>query len=194
MYFGMRCGAKHVPGMNQHRRAFVRAMMQEGHDARIVEIFLANVIADLHSQMSGAHAPAQFLARRVNILQRNLAQRFQPALALRAQFQRRIVEQARAIQRVLHGTIVREQHRSGRENLHLDAVPVHFVEPHFGIPARRIDLAEESIAHHDVRFPGLGVLDPRPVGSAVARRQIRPGAREEMIVDVDDWHVHCLPG
>ena len=180
--------------MNQHRRAFVRAMMQESHDSRIIEILLANMISDLHSQMSGTHAPAQFLARRVNILQRNLTQRFQPALALRTQFQRSIVEQARTIQRVLHGALVREQHRRGRDHLRLDAVPVHFVEPHFRIPARRIDLAEESVAHHDVGFPGLSVLDPRPVGSAVARGQIGPGARKEMIMDVDDWHVHCLPG
>ncbi len=108
MYFGMRCGAKHVPGMNQHRRAFVRAVMQEGHDAGIIEILLANVIADLHSEMSRSHAAAQFLARRVNILQRNLAQRFQPALALRAQLQRSVIEQTRAIQRVLRRTLVCE--------------------------------------------------------------------------------------
>jgi len=50
------------------------------------------------------------------------------------------------------------------------------------------------IAHHDLRLPRFGVLDPRPVRSAVAGRQIGPGARKEMIMNIDDWHVHCLPG
>src|SRR5258708_4475441 len=90
---------------------------------------------------------------------------------------------------MLYRALVREQYGRGREHLHLDSVPVHFVEPHLGIPAGRINLAEESIAHHDLRLAGLGVLDPRPVGGAVARRQVRPGVRKEMIMDVDDWHL-----
>ena len=37
--------------MHQDRHAFVRAVMQERHDPRIIQIRLANVIADLHAQM-----------------------------------------------------------------------------------------------------------------------------------------------
>ena len=65
---------QHVPGMNQHRRALIRAVMQKGHNARIIKIVLSNVITDLHAEMAGANASAQFFTRRVDILQRNLAQ------------------------------------------------------------------------------------------------------------------------
>jgi hypothetical protein len=58
--------------MNQHSRAFISAMMQKGHDSRIVEILFANVISDLNAEMSGAHAPGQFLAGGVDILQGHL--------------------------------------------------------------------------------------------------------------------------
>ena len=42
--------------MNQHSRTFIRTMMQERYNSGIVEIFLANVISDLHSKMARAHA------------------------------------------------------------------------------------------------------------------------------------------
>src|SRR5207302_1928114 len=90
---------------------------------------------------------------------------------------------------MLHCPLVREQHRSGREHLHLDAIPIHFAEPHSGVPACGLNLAEKSIAHHDLRLARFGVIDPRPMWSTVARRQIGPSAREEMIMDVDDWHL-----
>jgi len=56
---------QHLPWMDQHRRAFVGAVMQECHDARIVKILFADVVADLHSKMARAHAPAQLLTRRI---------------------------------------------------------------------------------------------------------------------------------
>src|SRR4029077_16924109 len=40
--------AQHVPGMNQHSSAFIGTVMQEGHDAGIVQIFLADMASDLH--------------------------------------------------------------------------------------------------------------------------------------------------
>ena len=39
---------QHVPGMHQHGRAFIGAVLQKSHDAGIVEILVANMIADLH--------------------------------------------------------------------------------------------------------------------------------------------------
>src|ERR1700721_4614272 len=106
---------QHVPGMNQHGRAFLRAVMQEGHDPWIIEIFVSHVIADLHAKMASTHASAQFLARSVNILQRNLAKRLQPLLPLRAKFQGRIIEKLCTIQRVLYRALEGEHTGGGRE-------------------------------------------------------------------------------
>src|SRR5256885_12704976 len=76
--------AKHVPGMHEHRCALIGAMVQKGDDAGIVEILLADMIANLHAEVSRAYAPAQLLAGCINVLQRNLAERFETTLALRA--------------------------------------------------------------------------------------------------------------
>ena len=42
--------------MHEHGRALIGTVMEESHDAGIVEIFLSNMIADLHAEMAGAHA------------------------------------------------------------------------------------------------------------------------------------------
>ena len=59
--------------MNEHGGAFVRAMMQEREDSFIVEIFFADMIADLHAEVSGAHGTRQLFAGGVDVLQWNLA-------------------------------------------------------------------------------------------------------------------------
>ena len=50
-------------------------------------------------------------------------------------------------------------------------------------------VAEKTATHHDVCLPGFGVLDPGPVSGPVARRQVGPRPRKEMVVDVDDRHL-----
>src|SRR2546423_3006441 len=75
---------QHVPRMHQHGGALISTMVQESHDSGIVEIFFSYVITDLHSKMARAHTAAEFFARSVNILQRNLAQGFQPAFSASA--------------------------------------------------------------------------------------------------------------
>ena len=82
--FGHAWRSQHVPRVHQHCRAFRRTMAQKSQNSRIVQIFIANVIADLHSNMPGAHAAAQFRARCVDILQRNLTKSFQPSFPLSA--------------------------------------------------------------------------------------------------------------
>src|SRR5579871_306173 len=51
--------AQHVPGMHQHRRAFVGTVMKEGDDAGIVKILFPDMIADLHAEMTRAHAAGE---------------------------------------------------------------------------------------------------------------------------------------
>ena len=61
-------GRHHVPGMHQHRRAFIGTVMQKGDNAGIVEILCSHMVADLHTDMSGLHASRNFCARRVDVL------------------------------------------------------------------------------------------------------------------------------
>ena len=68
MYFGMRSRAKHLPRVDEHGRALVRAVLQKSYNPGIIEILVPNVITDLYSEVPGAHAPAQFFAGRINIL------------------------------------------------------------------------------------------------------------------------------
>src|SRR5712692_4408972 len=103
--------------MHEYRRAFIGAVAEEGHNAGIVQIPASNMVADLHPDVSSSHASAELFACCVSILQGHLTKRFQPALSFGAKFKRRIVEQLRAIERVLHRPLIREQHRSSRDNL-----------------------------------------------------------------------------
>src|SRR5271155_3451824 len=58
--FGHALRGHHVPGMNEYGRALVGTMVEERDDAGIVEIFVTDVIADLHAEMAGAHAAGEF--------------------------------------------------------------------------------------------------------------------------------------
>src|SRR5271170_6792852 len=58
--FGHALRGHHVPGMNEDSGALVGAMVKKRDDSRIVEIFVAHVIADLHTEMAGAHAAGEF--------------------------------------------------------------------------------------------------------------------------------------
>src|SRR5580658_2496555 len=124
--------------------------------------------------MSGLHATAEFLTGRVNILQRHLAKGFQPALSPATKVKCSIVEELRAIKCMFHRTLIRKQYWRGRDDLQVNSITVHFPEPNLRIPTRRINMTEESISHHNVGLPRLGVLDPRPVRRAIACRQVRP--------------------
>src|SRR5258708_1656540 len=176
--------------MDQDRSAFIRTMMKEGHHARIIQVLFRNVTSDLHSEMSGAHAAVQFFALCVNILPRPLAQRFQPAFPVAAKFERRIVKQLCRFQRMFQRTLIREQHRCRRDHLQVDAIAVHFLKSYLWVPASRINMAKEAIAHHDVRLACLCVLDPRPVWRAEALSEVRPGTGKEMVVY--DYRLHFI--
>jgi hypothetical protein len=78
--------------MNEDRGSFRVAMLQEFQDAGIVEIFLSDVIADLDAEVSVAHAAGELLAGCVDILQGNLAERFQPAFRALAHFKGNVIE------------------------------------------------------------------------------------------------------
>src|SRR5580698_6574064 len=63
---------EHIPGMNENGSTFISAVLEEGNNARVVEIFVGNMVSDLHAKMPSAHAAGQLLAGRVDILKGNL--------------------------------------------------------------------------------------------------------------------------
>ena len=174
--------------MNEHGGALISAMVEERYDSWVIEIFIANMIADLHAEMSGAHAASEFGAGGVNILQRNLAERAKSSFAASTDFERRIIKHAGTIQRVLRFAVVGKKNGRSGNNLMIYVVTIHLLEADIRIPARRGDLPKHAIADHDRGFAGLGVLDLRPIGCAEARSEVRPRFREEVSVNVGNWH------
>jgi hypothetical protein len=168
--------------------------MQKGHNARIIEIFFSDVISNLHAEMTRTFASAQLFARRIYILKGNLAERLEASLTVRTQFERRIVEEPGTIERVFYRTVVRKQHWSRRHHLYVNSIALHFLQAYFRIPARRIDFPEKAVTDHDVGLTSFGVFDPWPIERAVTFDEIRPCAREKVIVNIDDRHSYCLPG
>jgi hypothetical protein len=94
--------------MNEYCRTGIRAVMEKSLNPRIIEIFLPDVIANLHAQMPSLHAASEFFARRIDILQRHLAKGFQSTFSPAAEFECRIVKQSRAIECVFHRAIIGE--------------------------------------------------------------------------------------
>jgi hypothetical protein len=174
--------------VNEDGGALIGAMVEEGEDSRVIEIFVTDVVANLHAQMAGAHAAGEFGAGRVNILQRDLAESAQPSFAASAELERCVVKQASAIERVLRFAIVGKKNRRGGNDLLIHTVAIHLFQADIHVPARRSDFPENAIANHDHGFAGPGVLDARPIGRAKARREVRPGFREKVSVNVGDWH------
>lgn len=59
--------------MNEHCRVLGCAVVEKGDDRFVVQIRRPDVVSDLHADVTGAHAARQFVARKVRILERNLA-------------------------------------------------------------------------------------------------------------------------
>jgi hypothetical protein len=85
---------------------------------------------------------------------------------------------------------VGEKNRSGGNDLQIDAIAIHFFQTHVHVPASRRDMPEDAVADHDVGFARLGVFDPRPIGRAKPRGQVRPGLREKVSMNV--YHPHIV--
>jgi len=78
--------------MHQNGGAFIGTVLEKREDARIIEIFFADVIADLNAEVTRSPAATQFLASGVDVLQRDLAQRPQSAFPLITHLERNVIE------------------------------------------------------------------------------------------------------
>jgi hypothetical protein len=149
-------------------------MMQEREEAFIVEVFITDVIADLHAQVSGAHRTRQLFAGGVDVLQWNLAQRPQSSFSTAAHFERNIVEHARAIQCMLRLAAIGEENRGRADHLEIDAITVHVFETDVCVPAGRGNPPEWAVAKHDHCFAWSRMFDPGPIRCAETGGQVRP--------------------
>ncbi len=71
------------------------------------------------------------------------------------------------------------------------SVAIHLLETHADVPASRSDTPKFAFPQHDHGLAGSGVLDAWPIGRAESRRQVRPGLRKKVSVNIGDWHF-CL--
>lgn len=176
--------AHHVPRVHQYGNAFVGAVDEEGDQAFVVEVAVAEVVADLHADMASSLGARGFAAGRVDILQRHLGQRLEPRGAVRAEFQRVVVHALRPGHRDVCRIAVAEHHGRGAHELDVDAAAVHFLDAARGVPQRGVDRAEWLVAGHDHgRVRAIGLQPGR--GDGVKRRGLLAGdGREEVAVDI----------
>ena len=78
--------------MDENGRSYIGTVMEKSHNTGIVEILRSNVIANLYAEMPAQHAAAEFLAGRVNVLQRYLAEGLQSAFPPATKIERSVVE------------------------------------------------------------------------------------------------------
>ena len=170
-----------VPRVDEHRRAHRRAVLEERDDALVVEVAVADVVADLDARVSGGQAPVQLRAGGVGVLQGNLAERDEPLRRTGTDLQGEVVEDPGDLRGVRPAVLVAEEHRRRRHHLLGDPVGVHVRDPHGRVPAVALDPAELPRAHHDHRVP-FGV-DPQP--GRVGPGQLRPASGNVVAVHVD---------
>ena len=178
--------AEHVPRVHEDRGTERGAMGEERDEAIVVEVTVTDVVADLHALHPVGEAALELLARQVGVLQRDLADRHEPAVAGRAQLEEGVVEDAGALHRLLGGATVGEQHRRRRHHLDVDAVAIHVGKAHRRVPAGRRHRTELPVADHDGGPVGAVAPHPRPVRRAEALVEVGPGLREEVGVEIDD--------
>ena len=146
--------AKHVPRMNQHRRANIRAMGKKAQQGLVIQVFVAHMIADLRAHMAVFHATRHLSASQVDVLQRHLAQRLQTGGMRRTHFQSQIIKPPGRGVGLGGGFQITEQDRRGAQNLHIHIIAIQFLHPAAGGPERVIDRAKFLVAQHDVAAPG----------------------------------------
>src|SRR5690242_12488896 len=97
--------------MDEHWHTEASAVLKEGDDAGVVEIPVADMIADLDAAMTAGEAAFDFRTRCVRILQRNLAERPQPVRLRCTDLERQIIEDARDAGRFIPVVRVGEKRR-----------------------------------------------------------------------------------
>ncbi len=151
----------------------------------VVEIARPHVVADLHAVVARGLRAARLAAGRIDVLQRHLRQGLEALRRVLHELQRAVVHALAPRQRALDRIRVAEHHRRRADDLDVDAVAVHVLEPRGRVPQRRLDRTERLVALHDLAG-AVGVLrQPRRVDRVERRGFLPRDRREEVGVHVD---------
>ena len=100
-------------------------MLKEGDNTGVIEIPVADMVADLDAAMTASKAAFDLRTRCVCVLQRNLAERPQPIRLRCTDLERQIIEDASDAGRLIPGVRVGKKGRGRRHRLDRNAVLVH---------------------------------------------------------------------
>jgi hypothetical protein len=167
-------------------------MAQEIEDAGIVEALRPDVVADLHADVARRSRLGDRAAGRVDVLQRHLRERLQPARVRRAELDHAVVHALAPRRRLCGIPCIAEHDRRRAHELHVDARFVHPLQAGARVPQPRLDRAEARVALHNVAGAVAVLGEP---GSALVRcRGFLPRyAREDVSMDIY-LHAAARPG
>ena len=137
------------------------------------------------AQSQFANATFQFLSSQIRVLKRDRRQTSEAFRMFAHYIRDVIVQPPRKIERVVWFRPVTEHHRHGREGLHRNAAAIHFLDPPFRFPNVVFDFPKEAITNHHARAAFIAVLEPNESRITKLFVQVRPGARQNVGVDVD---------
>ena len=181
----------HVPRVHEHRDVFVGAVVEESHEPGIVEVAVADMVADVHPDVARVPGPADLGARGIDVLERRLAERSEAGRIVGAHLRRPVVDEPRPRNGRGHRRVVAEQDRCRGDHLDGHTVLVHRGQAGRRIPQRRSDRPELGVGDHDEAGAVAVVAQPRRVVLA-EEGTIGPGdLGKEVRVYVD---LHDLPG
>ena len=163
-------------------------MLQEGDDACVIEVAVADVVADLDAEVAVHLASLDLPACGVGVLEGYLSKGKEPLGCGGTDLEREIVEDAAHLFSLDRIPAVAEEHRRRGDDLHIDAVGIHVCQPPLGIPAVGFDATKLVRAEHDRRV-ALGVdAEPRPLAFCrrlIGRGEVWPAVRNVVGMNVD---------
>src|SRR6476659_8589072 len=137
--------------MDEDGHTLAGTVLQEGHDAFVVEVAVADVVADLNSHMTVADTAIKLGARLIGVLERYLAEREQPGVRCR-DLQPEVVEDPGDRRRFDGVSMVGEAHGCRRHYLETDIVDVHISETKLRVPRVGGDSPKLLGAQHNGGF------------------------------------------
>ena len=178
--------AHHVPGVNEDGNILVRAMDEKVHHIRVVQVFVAHVVANLHAHATQLLGTRGFGASQLQVLQRHLRKHFEPVRVLGGKSQGLLVHLRSPICRTPGLPAIAKHHRRGTAHLDVHTLRIQFLHTKIRIPERTVNRAKGLIAQHDL--PGIATLiqpQPRSTQGVYLLRLRTADGGKEMGVHID---------
>ncbi len=165
-------------------------MRQERHEVVIVQVARTEMAADLHADVTGAARARGLAAGQVEVLQRDLGQRLEPIGPVGAVLQGQVVHPFGPRRGRRRRIAIAEQDGRGTDDLDVDRVALHLLDPQHRVPQCAVDRAEAAAAGHDVAVLAVRPdLQPRGSCGVETVRLLPRHAREEVGVHVNFHHL-----